>query len=400
MASRRPVSPRRLTTLISTLVFLDLLTWLAAIPLLPVWQKQLNLSDDQAGLVLGAYPAAVLLASIPAGYLADRIGARRLTLIGVGAFVVAAPAIAFADTLTLLIVVRAVQGVCSAVVWSAGIAWLSAALPRSDRARGLSTANAVATVGTIMGPVFGGPIVARVGIGNAFLVLGIIVFGALLWALFEAGGEAGPVAHEQQQGPFAALRAAIHPGALQMSFIAIAFISLTMGALQLLGALHLDGAGLSSANIGWVYTLGSVLSVLAILVVGRLGDRLDRVRTMTFLPIVVAGLLLLLMIPLGVPWYIGVLVIVIGIQAPIFTIAYTACGDGARAAGIGEGGAYGMMNALWAIGAVISPIVAGIFTQGGRAFVVYAAIAVIALFVTVVLQRSRAVLGRGIGSIP
>ena len=96
MANRRPVSPRRLTALVSSLIFLDMITWLAAVPLVPVWQDEFGLSDDQSGVILGIYSFSVLLFAIPAGHLADRLGARRLTLIGAVVFIFAAPAIACA----------------------------------------------------------------------------------------------------------------------------------------------------------------------------------------------------------------------------------------------------------------------------------------------------------------
>ena len=145
MRSIRPVSPRRLTALISTLIFLDMITWLAAVPLVPVWQKQYDLSDEQSGVVLGVYSFAVLLFAIPAGFLSDRLGARRLTLIGATLFIFAAPAIALADSFWLIVAVRIAQGACSAITWSAGLAWLAGAVGDDYRPRGLSIANATAT---------------------------------------------------------------------------------------------------------------------------------------------------------------------------------------------------------------------------------------------------------------
>ena len=41
--------------------------WFAIAPLLPGWEESLHLSKVQSGIVVGAYSAAVLLASVPAG---------------------------------------------------------------------------------------------------------------------------------------------------------------------------------------------------------------------------------------------------------------------------------------------------------------------------------------------
>ncbi len=384
----RPISSRRLTAVVSALIFLDMITWLAAIPLVPVWQREIGLSDDQAGMVLAAYSLSVLIFAIPSGFVADRIGARRLTLIGAALFAVAAASMALADSFAALLAVRIFQGACSAITWSAGLAWLAGAVDGSYRVRALSVANATATVGTIGGPVLGGPIVEAVGIEAAFVGLGVLVLAVIGWALVEPGGVPVRLPHDGEERPLAGLLAARTPGRIQMGFVAIGFVSLMMAALQLLAPLHLDGEGLSSAEIGWVFTIGSVLSVVALIAVARLGERLDKVAALMLLPTICGVLVALLLVPAGLFWYAAVLVVVIGIAAPIFTIAYAACADGAREAGLGEGGVFGGLNAVWAVGAVISPVVAGVVAEGGISWIVYIVVAALSVLATVVLRRS------------
>ncbi len=387
--SRRVVSPRRLTALISSLIFLDMITWLAAIPLIPYWQREIGLSDDQAGVVLAIYSLTVLVLAVPSGHLADRLGSRRLTLIGAALFVVASPLIAFADSFETLLAVRVFQGACSALTWSAGLAWLAVAVGPGYRLRGLSIANASATVATIVGPLFGGPVVAFFGLEAAFLGLGLLVLLVIGWALIEPGGAAGPQPREQHQGPFAALVAARRPGSLQVAFVSIAFVSLMMAALQLLAPLYFDDGGWSSSAIGWVFTAGSVLSVVAIVIVGRLGTRVDGIRTLVVMPIICSAVVAALLLPLGLWWYSAALVIVIGIAAPIFTISYAVCAEGARENGIGEGSAFGMLNAVWAVGAVISPVISGIVAEGGVSWVAYVFVALLALLTAAFLAGAR-----------
>jgi predicted MFS family arabinose efflux permease len=385
------VSPRRLTALVSALIFLDMITWLAAVPLVPVWQKEFALSDDQSGLILGVYSFAVLLCAVPAGFLADRVGARRLTLIGAAAFILAAPAIALADSFWMLVAVRIVQGACSAITWSAGLAWLAGAVGDDYRPRGLSIANATATVGTIAGPLLGGPIVSLVGIGPAFTVLGGMVALVVIWALFEPGGPVRVGSHESAQSPFVSLRSAARPGLIQIAFVSIAFVSLMMAALQLLAPLHLDDAGISSAAIGWIFTAGSVMSVLAILTVARLGRRLNQTRALIILPVVCGSLVVLMLVPLGVPWYGFLLIAAMCLSAPIFTIAYAACADGARLEKIGEGGVFGMLNAVWAVGSLLAPIIAGFVSQQGPTWATYVLVGMLSVVTLIVLRRSESV---------
>lgn len=393
--AHRPVSPRRLTALISALIFLDMITWLSAVPLVPVWQRDLGLTDDQSGLVLGIYAFAVLFSAIPAGHLSDRIGARRLTLIGAAVFILAAPAIALAHSFETLLAVRVVQGMCSAVTWSAGLAWLAGAVGDDYRPRGLSIANATATVATIAGPLLGGPVVSAVGIGPAFGGLGALVGVVVLWALVEPGGAPHVGRHHEKQSPFESLKRARRPGRIQMAFVAIAFVSAMMASLQLLGPLHLSAEGLSSARIGWIFTIGSGLSVIAILIVARLGRRLDQVRALSLLPAACGVAVTLMLIPTGVPGYVVLLLIAMFLASPIFTIAYAACADGARDEAIGEGGVFGMLNAVWATGSVLAPVIAGFASQHGPGWVMYPTLGLLSLAILPVLRRSRASIDAG-----
>ena len=397
MDRSRTVSTRRLTTLISGLVFLDMITWLAAVPLVPVWQSEYGLTDDQAGIVLGAYAFSVLFAAIPAGIVSDRVGARRTMLVGSAAFILAAPAFALADTFWLLILVRVVQGACSAVTWSAGLAWLAGAVREDERPRALSIVNAAATTGTIAGPLVGGPVVSAFGVTATFLAVGGLIALGVVWALVEPGGAPDVGRHHEPQRPLEALHRATHRGRLQMAYVSIGFIALMMAALQLLAPLHLDAAGLSSAGIGWVFTVGSVLSVAAILAVGRLGRRIDPVRTLLLLPIVCGALVTLMIAPVGVAGYSALLMAVMCLSSPVFTIAYTACADGARDEGIGEGGAFALMNAIWAAGSVLSPVLAGFVSQRGPAWAMYVFVGAASVGAVLVLRRSRDAFGRVLG---
>ena len=137
-------------------VFLDALLMFAIVPLLPGYVRDLHLSKTEVGLVVGIYSGAVLVGSVPVGYLAARVGARRLTIFGVALLAVATFGCAFAGGFWALLAARTGQGLSSAVSWTAGMAWLSEASEPNVRGRVLGTAMSFATVGTLVGPVIGG----------------------------------------------------------------------------------------------------------------------------------------------------------------------------------------------------------------------------------------------------
>ena len=167
VARRAARASRRLTALVGALVFLDLVLWFAVAPLLPGWEETLRLSKAQSGIVVGAYSAAVLVASVPAGNLADRFGPRRVTIAATLLFGVAAPLHAFVGSFAELVGLRFAAGVFSAVSWSAALAWAIGSVPPAQRGRTAAVINTGLPIGAIAGPIFGGPFVQLVGLKAA-----------------------------------------------------------------------------------------------------------------------------------------------------------------------------------------------------------------------------------------
>ena len=109
--------------------------------------------------VLNAYAVGLAALLIVAGRLGDRIGHRRVFLVGVAAFTVASGLCAIASSLPLLVAARVVQAAGAAAQLPTSLALLLAAVPAERRtavARGWAAVGALAAAG---GPVLGGLLV-------------------------------------------------------------------------------------------------------------------------------------------------------------------------------------------------------------------------------------------------
>jgi EmrB/QacA subfamily drug resistance transporter len=133
---------------------------------------------------------------VPIGRLADIHGRKRIYLIGILVYTLFSVCCGAAQSATVLIVFRILQGVGSAMIFGTGIAILTSVFPASERGRVLGINVAAVYAGLSGGPFLGGILVEYLGWRSIFYVnlpVGILVATMVLlklkgeWA--EARGE-------------------------------------------------------------------------------------------------------------------------------------------------------------------------------------------------------------------
>ena len=116
---------RRLRFLVYGVVLVSSLLQTAIAPLLPSYAHRFQLSGFQTAVLLASTGVAALLVSVPAGTLADRFGARGLTLWAGWLMALATAGQAVAPSYPTLVAARLVFGLGYGMVWTAALAWLA-----------------------------------------------------------------------------------------------------------------------------------------------------------------------------------------------------------------------------------------------------------------------------------
>src|ERR671925_1265369 len=121
--------------------------------------------------VVDAYTLALAATVLTAGAVADRLGRRRLFLIGLGIFTATSLGCAVAGHIAVLNSMRAVQGVGAAIMFAVSLALLANAYPDA-RARAGALAAYGATIGAsfAVGPLVGGALTSGLDWQWIFLV--------------------------------------------------------------------------------------------------------------------------------------------------------------------------------------------------------------------------------------
>lgn len=138
---------------------------------LPTLTEELSASAGQALWIINAYPLVMAGLLLGAGTLGDRVGHRRMFLIGLVVFGTASLAAAFCATAAQLIAARAFLAVGAAAMMPATLALIGLSF-HEERERNIAIAiwGAVAIVGAALGPIIGGWLLQHFWWGSVFLI--------------------------------------------------------------------------------------------------------------------------------------------------------------------------------------------------------------------------------------
>src|ERR687889_1636518 len=160
-------------------VLLQVLDTTIANVALPHMQASLSASQDTINWVLTSYIVASAIALPISGWLADRVGRKRLLLISVALFTAASMLCATATSLTEMVLFRALQGVGGAFIVPLAQAILFDINPREKHGQAMALFGGGVMIGPILGPVLGGWLTDSYNWRWVFLVnlpVGIICF--------------------------------------------------------------------------------------------------------------------------------------------------------------------------------------------------------------------------------
>ncbi len=119
---------------------------------LPSISRDLNSTASQSILVVNAYQVATLAMLLPCAAFGDRLGYRRVYLVGVAVFTAASAACLLSPSLPLLIAARAVQGLGAAGIMGVNAALVRFTYPSSMLGRGIALNSVVVATSSVAGP--------------------------------------------------------------------------------------------------------------------------------------------------------------------------------------------------------------------------------------------------------
>lgn len=193
--SAAPKSPHRWLLLMMVglgllLVTVDITILLTA---LPVLTHELHASAAEGLWIVNAYPLFSTGLLLGAGTLGDRIGHRRMYLVGLVIFGLASLMAAYAGSVAVLVLARVLQAMGASAMLPATLALIRVGFAdERERALAISVWACLSLVGAILGPLLGGWLLGHFHWGALFLVNVPIIAVAWLGTWFVAPEQRNP----------------------------------------------------------------------------------------------------------------------------------------------------------------------------------------------------------------
>lgn len=261
----------------------------------PALSADLEPSSTQLLWIIDIYSFLLAGLLVLMGNVGDRIGRRRLLMIGAVAFAAASVAAAFATSAEMLIAARALLGLGGATLMPSTLSLIRTVFPDAHERRNAVAVWAAAFAGgAALGPILGGVLLEHFWWGSVFLInvpiMALLLVGA--WVLL-------PESRNPTPGPFDLLSAALSIAGMLPVVYAMKSIG-TEGPSVLAILLLLGGLALL-----WVFVARQRRLPAPLLDVGLFADRVFTVAVLTNLLSIFAVLGLLFFLPQYLQLVIG-----------------------------------------------------------------------------------------------
>lgn len=224
---------------------------------LPTISIELDATASELTWIVNATPMMAGALVLFMGALSDRVGSRRILLVGVTVFLIAAVLSGFATEPEHLIVLRGLSGVGSALAMPSALALTFTVAAGDSQRTAVGIMGATQAIGAMFGPLVGGAALVAFGWGAAFwsvapmLVLAFIGIVTLLPAdASTSGGTTGSGAPQRPSTPLDAW------GAGLTALVAVCFL---FAAVALASATTTDDAEAAVAAVLGVIALTGLI---------------------------------------------------------------------------------------------------------------------------------------------
>jgi len=246
------------------------------VPLLPVYAHDMGASGIYIGLLFGAFSLSRTFFLPYFGRYSDRRGRKPFIVTGLLGYSLVSFAFITVSNVEMLIAIRFIQGIASAMIWPVTQAYVGDLTPEKREGFVMSLFNMSTFIGLSIGPLLGGTLSDRFGLNTAFITMGILSLFSFLFSLILLP----PIGSEQMSSrgrppvPWIMLMKDREiDGIVLFRFVYTACIGIIWGFLPVFASAEFK---LSASSIGILVMVGVFTSGVLQIPMGYIADRRNK----------------------------------------------------------------------------------------------------------------------------
>jgi ACS family glucarate transporter-like MFS transporter len=261
----------------------------------------LQLSPTSTGLILSSFFLGYALMQIPGGWLADKLGSRRVLIVSVLMWSIFTALTGAVWSLTSMIVIRFLFGIGEGGFQPSSSKLLSQTFPTDKRAWAMSIMLSSGGIVSLIVPLLSAYMLTTIGWRISFIILGAIgiLITILYWAIIKLPAhlvdEQTKRASKSGDGIFKQLIKT--PLMLNLFIAYYSIYAINWGLATWLPTYLVNVRGLDLISLGWAQTIPGLAMLFGIYLAGYVIDRLPlgKEKVIGAVSCVVVGILLYLM---------------------------------------------------------------------------------------------------------
>ena len=275
-------------------VFIALLGIGIIIPVMPVFATELGANGLALGMIIAAFSVSRGLLQPVVGNLSDRLGRKGFLVTGLFIYGVVGLLIPQAGSIINLLLIRAFQGVGSAMIVPIGMAYMSVLAPPGQEGRYQSYLNIAIFCGIGCGPVIGGIVSDLLGFESVFYVMAALSFGAFILVLKNMPAQQAQV-KASATGLLKSLQMMMQSrltrGILLARLVTMVIMVPSMAFLPLLMTQTIGASGL---QIGFVIACRTLVNAVLQVPAGKVADKYNKLFLLVTGCICLSGVIMLI----------------------------------------------------------------------------------------------------------
>jgi MFS family permease len=254
--------------------FFDMFTQL---PIITPMAKSLGAAPFIMGLAVGVYSVSNMLGNVLAGRSIDRVGAKKVLILGLGLTSLILVFYTLVQTGYQLVMLRFVHGVTAGLLAPSAFTLMAQTAKAGREGRDMAQSGAVVGTAAILGPAFSGIVGAKFGLPWVFLSVSFLMMVCTFLAGFLVPGELHrPGEAEKKEEETEGLLFLFKNRSLVNAYIGCFSVTFTLGIVTYVLPLKVQELSLGSAAAGtMISTFGIVAIAVFLLPSNRIFDRYD-----------------------------------------------------------------------------------------------------------------------------